>query len=353
MADAISKVGMMETTFRKRVFRVRRRRPPPATATATPRARRACVRIRSASFTVSLVGAGTEDAVRRCRRERRERRVREGVLRCRRFPIFSSHNVLPYISQRQKRKRASGTIEQASNRSPMRIQIVVARYKEDLKWTLEPPFNQFYYLVYNKGDDTDFEKSRVIGVQSLPNVGMCDHTYLYHLYTHYDDIADVTVFLPASCDMPNKVDTARKLLQMVALRQKACVVDAMRAPKGIYQEMQHFTLNHWEVTSEKNKRTAQSNLTPARLRPFGKWYRYFFPYLAQIADAGRRPIPYWWNRGIFSISKENVKHRPRELYQALLAATSQSSAPETSHYMERAWSTLFFPLINTELYFHA
>lgn len=237
-------------------------------------------------------------------------------------------------------------------KTKMRIQIVVARYKEDLKWTLEPPFNQFYYIVYNKGgDDTHFEKSRVLGVHSLPNVGMCDHTYLYHLYTNYDDIADITIFLPASCDMPNKIDTARKLLATVAVRQKACIVDAMRAPRGILQEMNHFTINRWEVTSEKNKQSAQSNLTPARLRPFGKWYRYFFPHLAHISP--QRPIPYWWNRGIFSISKENVRYRPRELYQALMNSTAQSAAPETSHYMERAWSTVFFPLLNTELYFHA
>lgn len=90
-ADEAPKVGMMETTLRKRVFRVRLRRlfrPPPATATATPRARRACVRIRNASFTVSLVAEDDTDALLACRVCVRERCVRR-VRACACFPIVS------------------------------------------------------------------------------------------------------------------------------------------------------------------------------------------------------------------------------------------------------------------------
>lgn len=261
---------------------------------------------------------------------------------------------------------------------------MVSRYKEDLKWTLEAPFNRFYYLVYNKGDNTEFEKSRVLGVCALPNVGMCDHTYLYHLYTHYETIADITVFLPGSCNMPNKVDTARRLLTMVAQRNRACIVDAMRAPRGMFEEMKMFTLDYWNVSCTDNHNNAQRSddespavaasgkLTPARIRPFGRWYRAFFARHAPRAGAGAGadtsmlplqgvaekhgqkeyvPVTYWWNRGIFSVSRENVHRRPRELYAQLMGATGQSVAPETSHYMERAWSTLFFPLVNTDLCF--
>ena len=37
------------------------------------------------------------------------------------------------------------------NENNINIEVVVARYNEDLSWTLEEPFNKFQYTVYNKG----------------------------------------------------------------------------------------------------------------------------------------------------------------------------------------------------------
>ena len=74
------------------------------------------------------------------------------------------------------------------------IEIVVARYNEDLNWTKEYPFNQFKYTIYNKGSNTDFVvpslyRDKII---QLPNVGRCDHTYLYHIVKNYNKLADLT-----------------------------------------------------------------------------------------------------------------------------------------------------------------
>ena len=42
------------------------------------------------------------------------------------------------------------------------MNIIVSRYNEDLAWTLEFPFNQFNYIVYNKGINDTFEKKKSI-----------------------------------------------------------------------------------------------------------------------------------------------------------------------------------------------
>jgi hypothetical protein len=47
------------------------------------------------------------------------------------------------------------------------IEIVVSRYNEDLNWLLEYPFNEFEYIVYNKGDNEDFEKTNVKQIINL------------------------------------------------------------------------------------------------------------------------------------------------------------------------------------------
>jgi hypothetical protein len=46
--------------------------------------------------------------------------------------------------------------------------IVVSRYKENLDWLPQLTDN---YIVYNKGDNLDFEKTNVKKIIDLPNVG--------------------------------------------------------------------------------------------------------------------------------------------------------------------------------------
>ena len=38
------------------------------------------------------------------------------------------------------------------------VEIVISRYNEDLLWLNEYPFNQFEYIIYNKGDNDNFDK---------------------------------------------------------------------------------------------------------------------------------------------------------------------------------------------------
>ena len=51
----------------------------------------------------------------------------------------------------------------------MKRLIIISRYNEDLKWTLEEPFNKFRYIVYNKGENDNFEKSLVNKIINLKN----------------------------------------------------------------------------------------------------------------------------------------------------------------------------------------
>jgi len=61
------------------------------------------------------------------------------------------------------------------------IQIIIARFNEDLNWTTEMPFNLFKYIVYNKGNNENFNKTNVIKIVNIENVGKNDHTYLFHI----------------------------------------------------------------------------------------------------------------------------------------------------------------------------
>jgi hypothetical protein len=65
------------------------------------------------------------------------------------------------------------------------LQLVVSRYGENVSWTHN--LDAVPVVVYDKGD------AQAPG--ALPNVGREAHTYLHHIVTHYEHLADVTVFV--------------------------------------------------------------------------------------------------------------------------------------------------------------
>jgi hypothetical protein len=64
------------------------------------------------------------------------------------------------------------------------IDIVVARYNEDVEWT--KAFSNVF--LYNKGEPLPDSIP-------LPNVGKEGHTYYTHICENYDSLADHTIFL--------------------------------------------------------------------------------------------------------------------------------------------------------------
>ena len=72
--------------------------------------------------------------------------------------------------------------------SVSKVKIIISRFNENLNWLQESPFNEFQYIVYNKGDNDNFNKTNVVSIVNLPNVGKCDHTYLYHIVNNFDTI---------------------------------------------------------------------------------------------------------------------------------------------------------------------
>ena len=77
------------------------------------------------------------------------------------------------------------------------LQIVISRYNEDLEWLNVEPFTADRYVIYNKGPySIECPQGTNCYVESLPNVGREGHAYLHHIIKNFDNLADVTVFLP-------------------------------------------------------------------------------------------------------------------------------------------------------------
>lgn len=221
------------------------------------------------------------------------------------------------------------------------VEIVVARYNEDLEWLKDSPFNKYDITVYNKGDNDDFAKPlNVRRVIRLKNVGKCDHTYLHHIVNNYDRLSDVTVFLPGSTDMDYKSKKARRLMDEIEKTDQATFINEV-AHKDIKQELYNFTLEEWKTSNQTNQnKNPESKTTPAKIRPFGRWFESNFGNI-QVSN-----ITY---AGIFSVAKLDILQHPLKYYESLEAQLSTSSNPEVGHYFERAWAAVFHPMSATRI----
>lgn len=220
------------------------------------------------------------------------------------------------------------------------MQIVIARYNEKLEWLNEFPFNQFRYIVYNKGENDDFIKTNVISIINLPNVGRCDHTYIYHIVNNFDSLSPITVFLPGSIDgMESKKKNAKRILENIARFKTAIFLGTFS--NNVKEYFDNFTLDEWSCTNSNNySLNPENKLCPAIIRPFGKWFNFHF---------GNITVKYWCIYGIFSVHKFDIIKHPIERYQKLLAGVERHSNPEVGHYIERSWAAIFHPLSFTKV----
>jgi hypothetical protein len=219
------------------------------------------------------------------------------------------------------------------------VDLVIARYKESLDYFEKMknyPLRNVY--IYNKSgkhyECPAFFKN--CSVVDLPNVGVCDHTYLYHIITQFNDIPNMTIFLPASV---NAVDYKRDKIDTILKRvfeDKSPVISAYRLPDGITtytdKNLNDFSVKSWEVSDKTNRDSADITLVEANPRPFGKWYRKYFP------DKNVSSVSLM---GMFAVTRNMIHDNPLNLYKDLMDTLTNDKFPEAAHYMERSWSTLF------------
>ena len=193
-------------------------------------------------------------------------------------------------------------------------EVVIARYAEDVRWARDLPAR---VTVYNKGPDA------LPGAMPLPNVGLADHTFLHHILTRYDTLADFTVFTQGRWDdhVPKNFHL-RTLLEWAEDLCGAVLLTKMRewGPDG-------RLVHHGKWADD----LAAGRLARARL----SLVDYFQTYLGvDLEYAGHLN---YFPGSIFGASARLIRKRPRRHYERLLETVSHHAQPEEAHYLERSW----------------
>lgn len=266
----------------------------------------------------------------------------------------------------------SSDVGQEDSSSPQqRLDIILARFSEDLTdffdllivslpdWIAKQHL-QVQVFIYNKGPtdplqgyDTKktFQQSSVaikkffrdhIHISSLDNVGREGHTFLHHIITHYDHIADLNAFLPASCMTIHKISSTKRLLDKLLLT-KSSVFQGPWYPKPIHQTLSTFQINAWEGTTGSNKAHMPTmQCLPAKIRPFGKWFQSVFPDKPVV-----HAVCY---TSVFAVHRDHIIQNTIPHYERVIQEVNQHSNPEAGHFLERSWLAVFYPLPDACIY---
>jgi len=197
------------------------------------------------------------------------------------------------------------------------------------------PFNEIPIIIYNKGINDNYENtSNIIKTVKLPNIGRESHTYLYHIIENYDNLANVTVFLQGSINLPNKYGRSQNLVRKV--KETNNTIFPCNLQDNIIDEYYNFQLDSYGI-SEPDNLEINKDITVelSKIRPYGKWFNNTFK------DGEKNECVSW--RAMFAISKKHILQKPKSYYENLIVELSNHQNPEVGHYFERSWYAIFYP----------
>lgn len=258
------------------------------------------------------------------------------------------------------------------------IEIVIARYKESIVWS---DFYKSIVTIYDKSKMSsdgmniypeDYNMNNVI---FLPNVGRESHTYLYHIVKNYDNLADVTVFTQGT--VPNSgYSGPRKNHNSLQghLKVNSTFHDFVLGPNGHFSftsalwlpTLAHCVFGQNSRSIERDEAEGMCPLIPISKKCDVKFSFDFAGYgvgkgllywitkgclkQRQLGCSGpmiwdkyiKLPYPpegvvYFDQGGIFSVTREQIRRRPKADYEALLVESIADIDPYIGYFLEWFW----------------
>lgn len=191
------------------------------------------------------------------------------------------------------------------------FELVVARYQEDLAWLRKVP-DTLHVTVYDKGGDAS-------GAVRLPNHGREAHSYLYHLVTRYDDLADITVF--AQGRPFDHIPAFHRFLRRLARGKEE--VSEFR--------WLGFIIDWDDQTGSRLFQSWSKNMDHRALDMARFW--------TAMWDEPRPERFVFFPGAHFAVTAERVRRRPRAYYERALAVSL--AHPDMAHCFERCWDRVF------------
>jgi hypothetical protein len=198
----------------------------------------------------------------------------------------------------------------------MKHQIVVARYDEDISYLQLFKDN---IIVYNKGN---YDIPIYFNIINLPNIGRESHTYLYHIITNYNNLADKTLFIQGRI-------SDHKLLPFDEYFKDDNLFVGRESSHNI--EMLKKDIDH---SGKYLIELKKGDLKKSKYTPY-EWINKVGFNISKLQE-----FKMIWGAN-FSISKEIIQSKSKLFYENLIKYIDYDRNPEEGHFFERFWHTIF------------
>eukprot|EP00951_Prasinocladus_malaysianus_P037880 scaffold410533_cov18-Prasinocladus_malaysianus.AAC.2 len=190
-------------------------------------------------------------------------------------------------------------------------------------------------------------------VETLPNVGRCDHTYLYHLAQHpATALQSITIF--AKDAAYRRPHASLKELVITAMHNNFGFACGQKPPTFQNKGGESFSVTNWYLSRRlkalslrayKSGSSPGSNShfkAPKEHRGLGAWLRSVDAMQPETYRQLFSPpaLPFCFG-GIFAVRRKNAEIVKPEGWAKLEVALSRGDNIEEGHYMERLWALLF------------
>ncbi|MBG0777527.1 MAG: DUF3431 domain-containing protein [Desulfovibrionaceae bacterium] len=213
------------------------------------------------------------------------------------------------------------------------IQLVIARYQEDVSWVAAAGHPA---VVYDKSGTPPAPADLGLGPDSnvvpLPNVGRETHTYLTHILSEWDRLAEVTVFCQG--------DPFAHMAPGTGPAEFGAAIAAYAEKRTPFKGFAFYTLRCDGLGRPHHLREEASR---------GKWAGWGrdIPVAEVYARLFAGPVPGSFHArapaGLFLVRRERIRLRPRALYETALRLVldDPDDARNTGHAFERLWYLIF------------
>jgi hypothetical protein len=242
--------------------------------------------------------------------------------------------------------------------NPNDVQLVVARYNEDVRWV--HAYNDIA-VVYNKGIH-----HRILDtlntVIKIDNVGRESDTYLHHIITNYNKLAKRIIFSQGDPFAHNEtllfaIDNCEKLKDVMP-RGLQYIAEKNIPPRDILEKIKETTeygLEYSVLTIDADGFYTDDNyFIDEGVSRFVKEYRDFYKPDATLpimhSMLNRSNFPYYYTdkfrftyAGLFSVTNRVIRQHRLQIYKNLKnELVSQDSQGGVNGYlMERLWLHIF------------
>ena len=213
--------------------------------------------------------------------------------------------------------------------------LIIAHCKEKLDWILKDRIYELFekIYIYTKCDekiDNVIQNLTNVIIIHLKNSGQESYTYLYHIVTNWDYLADQLVFITAQTD-----DPYRSYFYNYVVKNK--YIDA-----NIYGNAEYNNVFPMDFSLDDHMpRYNKDSKTPFVKSSFNNLYDFCNSMFGrENANIIKNSHQSCYN-GILTVSKKTIKCRPINLYKRLLKANDIGALNEVVHFMERLYIALF------------